>query len=152
MISGKREMDKRGFTLAELMVSIIILAIFILSVGMILTSSWRFWNDGWEQVRVQQDASYAFARIEKIVRGGSSATVLDGGSGLQVIADGTIYIYQTNGNVLQLVTGGNTEAVTNGVQSINFSSSGDTVSVTLTLLNGSSSTDFRTTILLRNSL
>lgn len=142
-------MNKKGLTLVELMVAVIILSIFVLSVGMILTTSWKFWNDGWQQVGVQTDASYAFSRIEKIVRAGSSATVLGGGSALQVINGGSS-TFQVVGGVLQLVQGGNTEDVASGVQSINFSSSGDTVLVTLTLLNSSASTNFRTTILLRN--
>jgi len=144
-------MNKKGFTIVELMVAIIILSIFLLSVGMILTSSVRFWNSGWDQVGVQQDASYAFARIEKIVRSGSSAVVLDGGSGLRVTADGTTYTFQLSGDVLQLVMGGNTADLVGGVQSVNFAIPEEgMVSVSLTLINNDAEANFRTTVLLRN--
>lgn len=142
---------RKGFTLVEMMVAVIILSIFIVAVGMILTSSWGFWNDGWQQVLLQRDASYAFARIEKVVRRGSSVTFLSGGTGLQVIRNGT-QIFQSGGGTLQLIEGGNVEEIVSGVQSINFSTSGNTVSVTLTLTDGSSNVNFRTTIFLRNAL
>ncbi len=145
-------MNKKGLTLVELMVAVIVLSIFILAVGTIVITSWKFWNSGWEQVRLQRDASYAFARIERIVRSGNSATVLGGGSGLQVTEGGTTYIFQLSGDVLQLTTGGNTEDVASGVNNVNFLIAGDTVTVTLALQDGNSYADFRTTILLRNPL
>jgi prepilin-type N-terminal cleavage/methylation domain-containing protein len=143
-------MDRKGLTLIELMVAVVILSIFVLFVGMILTSSWKFWNSGWEQVEVQRDASYAFSRIERIVRSGDG--VSGGGSSLQVTTGATIHTFQLSGNTLRLIIGGNTEDLASGVQNVDFSISGDTVSVTLTLLSGDAGTDFRTTILLRNSL
>jgi prepilin-type N-terminal cleavage/methylation domain-containing protein len=149
----QRFLSLTGLTLIELMVTVVILSIFVLFVGMILTSSWRFWNSGWEQVGVQRDASYAFARIEKIVRSGDSAVLIGGGSGLQVTEDATIYTFQLIGDVLRLTTGGNTEDLVSGVQNNTpFSIVSDTVTVRLTLEEGNSGTDFRTTILLRNAL
>ena len=146
-------MNNKGFTLVELMVAIIILSIVVLSVGMILTSSWRFWNNGWQQVGVQRDASYAFSRIEKVVRAGSSAVVLGGGSGLQVTSNSITNTFQLNGNVLQLITGSTTENIVSGVQNNTpFSILGNTVTAELILQNGNSGTDFRTAILLRNAL
>lgn len=147
------ELSLTGFTLVEMMVAVIVLSIFIVAVGMILSSSWGFWNDGWQQVLLQRDASYAFASVEKVVRSGSSATILDGGTGLEVIKDGTsgwTKNFQSGGGVLQLVEGSETKDIISRVQSINFSISGNTVSVTLTLTDGSSIVDFRTTIFLRN--
>ena len=143
-------MNKKGMTLIELMITVIILSIFILAVGTIVITSWKFWNSGLEQVQLQRDASYAFARIEKFVHSGSGATVLGGGSGLQVTEGGTTHIFQLSGDILQLITGGNTEAIASGVNNVNFLTAGDTVTVTLALQDGNSYADFRTTILLRN--
>ena len=144
-------MNKKGFTLIELMITVVILSIFILAVGAIVVTSWKFWNSGWEQVELQRDASYAFARIERIVRSGNSVTVLGGGSGLEVAEGAATHIFQLSGNVLRLVTGGNTEDIASGVQNNTpFSQSGNTVTIILTLQKGDSGTDFRTTILLRN--
>ncbi len=144
-------MNKKGFTLIELMIAVVILSIFILAVGAIVVTSWKFWNGGWEQVELQRDASYAFARIERIVRSGNSATVLGGGSGLQVAEGAATHIFQLSGNILQLVTGGNTENIASGVQNNTpFSQSGNTVTVTLALQDGNAYANFRTTILLRN--
>ena len=154
-LKNKSLSGRKGFTLVEMMVAVIILSIFIVAVGMILTSSWGFWNDGWQQVILQRDASYAFASIEKVVRSGSSATVLAGGTGLQVIKNGTsgwTKNFQSGGGVLQLVEDGETKNIVGGIQSINFAISGNTVLITLTLTDGSSIVDFRTTILLRNVL
>lgn len=143
----------KGLTLIELMVAVVILSIFVLFVGMILTSSWRFWNSGWEQVEIQRDASYAFSRVEKVVRSGDSATLVGGGSGLQVTADEVTYSFQLVGDALRLTADSGTETLVSGVQnSTPFSISGDTVTVRLTLEEGNSGTDVRTTILLRNSL
>ncbi|MCK4905293.1 prepilin-type N-terminal cleavage/methylation domain-containing protein [bacterium] len=152
-LKNKSISGRTGFTLVEMMVAVIILSIFIVAVGMMLSSSWRFWNDGWQQVILQRDASYAFASVEKVVRSGSSATILDGGTGLEVIKDGTsgwTKNFQSGGGVLQLVEGSQTKDIISRVQSINFSISGNTVLVTLTLTDGSSVVDFRTTIFLRN--
>lgn len=146
-------MNKKGFTLVEMIVAVMIFSIFILAVGAIMTSSWKFWNSGWEQVRLQRDASYTFARVEKIIRNGSTPTVLGGGSGLQVVKDGTpswTKTFQKVGNVLRLVEGENSEDIISGVQSISFSTSTDTVTIRLILQDGNSRTDFRTTVLLRN--
>ena len=142
-----------GFSLVEVMIAVVIFAIFILAVGTILTSAWKFWNNGWQQVRVQRDASYAFEIIEKVVREGSTASVIDGGSGLQVVKNGSsgwTKTFQSVGGVLQLDDGSGPDNVISGVQSISFSTAGNAVSVSLSLLNGSASANFRTTILLRN--
>lgn len=142
-----------GFTLIELMVTVIILSIFILFVGMILTSSWKFWNSGWEQVGVQRDASYAFSIIEKIVHSGNGATLIGGGSGLQVTSDAATYSFQLVGDTLRLTVDGSPEDLVSGVQNNTpFSIDEDTVTVRLILEEGNSGTDFQTTILLRNAL
>lgn len=169
--------NKNGMTLVELMVGIIVLSIFMLGVGMMLISSGRFWNDGWDQVNAQEVASYAFERIGKVVRGGSIAEELDEGSGLKVTADETTYIFQVSeNNVLQLIKGaGEPENITTGsgdtifvngvqittaprvtVQMIYFSVSdlvsGSIVLVKLELACGNSTAKFRTRIFMRNSL
>lgn len=147
-------MNKKGFTLIEMIVAIMILSIFILVVGAILTSSWKFWNSGWEQVRLQRDASYAFARIEKVVRDASDADLLAGNK-LQLTKESGgspvwTKTFQKSGNILQLDDGSTTENIISGVSSISFSDYGDTVTVNLNLQEETSQADFRTTILLRN--
>jgi prepilin-type N-terminal cleavage/methylation domain-containing protein len=149
-------MNRKGFTLIELTVAVMIFLIFILAVGTILTSSWRFWNDGWEQVRLQRDASYAFARIEKVVRDASEVSNdPDGGSTLELTKDtaGEQWdkTFKLTNDVLYLEESSGSDAIIEGVQEISFSDSGNMVIVELILETGSADTGFRTAIFLRNS-
>jgi prepilin-type N-terminal cleavage/methylation domain-containing protein len=150
-------MNKKGITLIEMMVGIIIFSIFILAVGMILVSSGKFWNSGWTQVKLQSDASYAFTRIEKVTREASRVlTNPGGGSTLQLTKEiGGITewtkVLQLNGNTLKL----DSENIISGISNLSFAyqaGSATAVIVNLTLQEDDSQVVFRTTIFLRNSL
>ncbi len=159
---GKRRMmmnlqGKKGITLIEMMVAIIVLSIFILAVGMILVSSGKFWDSGWTQVKLQSDASYAFARIEKVAREASKvSTNPGGGSTLQLIKEvGGITewtkVFQLNAKTLQL----DSENIISGISNLSFAyqaGSATAIIVNLTLQEDDSQVVFRTTVFLRNSL
>jgi len=150
-------LGKKGITLIEMMVAIIVLSIFLLAVGMILVSSGKFWNSGWTQVKLQTDASYAFARIEKVAREASRAlSNPGGGSTLQLTKEiGGITewtkVFQLNGDTLQLDSGN----IISGVSNLSFaydSGNSAAIIVNLTLKENGSQTVYRTTVFLRNSL
>ncbi|MDD5454619.1 MAG: prepilin-type N-terminal cleavage/methylation domain-containing protein [Candidatus Ratteibacteria bacterium] len=149
--------SRKGITLVEMMVGMIVLSIFILAVGMILLASSKFWNGGWTQVKLQSDASYAFSRIEKVARE-ASRVLADpgGGSTLQLtrevggVAQWT-RIFQLSGDTLKL----DAEDIISGVSNLSFayeSENAAAIVVNLTLQEDDSQTVYRTTIFLRNSL
>ena len=64
-------------TLVELLAVVVITMIVFLSVGAGLYAGHRYWNEAWEQVNLQRDASYAMNIITRPIKKATNATVSD---------------------------------------------------------------------------
>jgi Tfp pilus assembly protein PilW len=67
--------NRRGVTLVELLIVVIITMIVFLSIGTGLVAGNRCWNEAWKKVNLQRDASYAMNIISRPVKGATSVTV-----------------------------------------------------------------------------
>ena len=61
----------------ELLTVVVITMIVFLSVGAGLYAGHRYWNEAWEQVNLQRDASYAMNIITRPIKKATNATVSD---------------------------------------------------------------------------
>ncbi len=154
----KRKRQK-GFTLIELLNATIISAIVIAAAGSVLFYGQRSWNNTWNRVNLQRDASYAMMRMTRPVKAGTSAQVEGNGIGLRVYNDlkgiWRRFFVQTASGKLMLKTGivgGNTtETILEGkVEDVQFSVTGTTVTIELKLREGHLQTHLVSTIMMRN--
>ncbi len=68
-MAGKKK--TRGFTVVEMLVSMLAFSILVLSIGLMLVYSWRGWRYSNESITMQRDASLAFKVITREIRGSS---------------------------------------------------------------------------------
>jgi len=69
--------SRRGITLVELLVVVVITMIVFLSIGSGLYAGHRCWNEAWKKVNLQRDASYAMNIITRPIKGATSVTVAE---------------------------------------------------------------------------
>jgi hypothetical protein len=67
--------SRRGITLVELLMVIVITMIVFLSIGSGLYAGHKCWNEAWEKVNLHRDASYAMNIISRPIKGATSVTV-----------------------------------------------------------------------------
>ncbi len=67
--------NRRGITLVELLIVVLITMIVFLSIGSGLVGGHRCWNEAWKKVSLQRDASYAMNIITRPVKEATSVTV-----------------------------------------------------------------------------
>ena len=80
--------EKQGFTLVELMVSMIAFTLLALIAGTILVFAWNGWRDSIETVGMQRDAMIAMRIMEKEIRNSNINEVSGDSTGLSC-ANGT---------------------------------------------------------------
>jgi type II secretory pathway component PulJ len=69
--------SRRGITLVELMIVVVITMIVFLSIGSGLVAGQRCWNRAWKKVNLQRDASYAMNIMSRPIKGATSVTVAE---------------------------------------------------------------------------
>lgn len=78
---GKDESES-GFTLMELMITIAVMSIVLLTVTQLFLMTWRLWKSNWTELRVQQGARTALERITLGLRHARPGSVtIDSGAG-----------------------------------------------------------------------
>ena len=82
----KRKVQK-GFTLIELIIAMFTSTIVIVAAGLILFYGQKSWNNTWQRVNLQRDASYVMQRMSRSIKAGTSAKVEADGKGLRVYND-----------------------------------------------------------------
>lgn len=80
--------NKKGFTIVELMVSMITLSILLLTVGSMLVFGWRGWRRMTDTVNMQRDAVIALNWISKEIRNSKGSEISWDASGIYFAADG----------------------------------------------------------------
>ncbi len=150
---------QEGFTLIELIIATIISAIVIVAAGSILLHGQRSWNNTWNRLNLQREASYAMLRMSNDVRAGTSAQVEDDGKGLRIYNSDAEnwrrFFVQTAANNLTLkseIVGGNTtETIINyKVEALQLNVTGNTVRIELKLKEDHLQTHFASTVMMRN--
>ena len=75
-------MKKRGFTLIELMIGVVIGLIILLMVGMISSTTTRFWEKGKTKSMLNSTLIFISSFLEKNIREATSCEVFNGGQGI----------------------------------------------------------------------
>lgn len=88
---------KKGFSLTEMMVGVLALAILVALVGAVLISSWKSWKQGNEAVQMQRDISLAMLALAREIRSTPVSGVTVGPSSLTCGPDS----FTLSGNDLQ---------------------------------------------------
>ncbi len=78
----KRKKQCDGFTVVELMVSMIAFSILVLAVGSMLVFGWLGWRDSRESVNMQRDAVIAMNQIAREIRNSNVDQISGNGSGI----------------------------------------------------------------------
>jgi len=144
-----------GFTLIELMVVVLLVALVVLVSTQVPLFTFGFWREGTERLRMQRDANYAMIYIQRKLRPASFLVA----PAVPNYAEGEVYDSLTIGGDTFEVDINNHDLVENGDTVI----SGDVgtkfiversgpgaIRMTLTLVRGSVQTTFRTAVKLRN--
>ena len=146
--------DERGFTLIELMVTIAISSIVLLSVGMMSVTMQRYWDRTSKKVALIRDASASMNRMSYEIRKGERDSVFAYGDSIHIWSsgvrssfrqDGTDLVFQGSAGIARLAEG--------VVDSLYFSYAAwdsSAIGVFLRLSDGGVQTQFSTIVGMRN--
>ena len=140
---------KKGFTLVEVIVAIIISLVAIFGIGTLIIASSNDWKTGKEIVDLQRDIDTASYQIKGILDEASVDTIYTSGgivsnSGIRIVAgnSGWLKEFYPSGNSLiykNALTGG-TDTIINTLQSIIFTNGSDGHSARIDLTVGKGTT------------
>lgn len=151
---------QKGFTLIELIIAMFTSTIVIVAAGSILFYGQKSWNNTWQRVNLQRDASYAMQRMSHAVKAGTSAKVEADGKGIRVYNDvkgiWRRFFVQPAANNLMLKTAivgessSDETILDDRVEDLQFNVTGTTVSIDLKLRDDNLQTHFVSTVMMRN--
>lgn len=84
--------NQEGFSIVEMLASMLAFSILILSVGIILIRGWQGWRYSNESVAMQRDASLAFGVIAREIRCSSIANIVVAGERIDFLPDGVVRV------------------------------------------------------------
>jgi len=142
-----------GFTIVELMVVVLVVAVLVLVATRIPLFTFGFWRQGTERLSMQRDANYAMIYIQRRLRPASftvAPEVSVPGPGTLVIGSDTFYVdanYDLVEDKASVIT-----TVISGEEGTEFSVWRDEIAInmTLTLVRACGQTTHRTAVKPRN--
>ncbi len=172
-MSKKKSINRRAFTLIELMVATVLAIIVVSGIGFILADSQRGWNRMYERIYsdVVTDSYVARKRFDSVVRKASgekfflddygnwvevyyyadaNSTALDRYARFIYQGDGSLYLENGTVDVASVKATSSVETVCGNVTSCVFAASGRSVQMILTLDNGSQSASVVTSCVMHN--
>lgn len=130
-----------GFTFAETMVSTLIFSILAIAILSVLTIGQKAWHSDTGKVELQQQARLAMDGMTREVRESSSSGITQPADGLNSArldfsvaeAAGTISYYLENNQLIREYPAGTEKILANDVETVDFSLSGDVLTIELDL-------------------
>ena len=146
---------KGGFTLIEVVIAMAISLIVLLAVGAVLVASHTRWNDAWEKVNLQQDASFVILELSKSIKEAASVTVEGEGKEIQVYdADGSWvkYTFDSDTDTFQYqIQDQSAQILIDGyVENLEFNVVDNRVEIDLTLKKDDEEVHLDSTVQMRN--
>jgi MSHA biogenesis protein MshO len=150
--------SRKGFTLIELTVAIVVSAVVVLAAGIVIVIGQTSWNQTWKKVNLQRDASYAMLRMTRSIQAAKSAEKSSDGRVLYIPkqSDPNItfsYVADTNNLQCQIV-GEQPQTIINGevtnLQFIMDPNKPNTVGIDLSLKKDVAQAHFVSTVMMRN--
>ena len=132
------KINNKGFTFAETMVSALIFSILAIAILSVLVVGQKFWHSDVGRVELQQEARLAMDGMTREVRESKSTDIsVSGGSRIDISnypgASGTIAYYLQNGQLIREYPAGTEKILTGDAQTVDFSLSGDILTIQLGL-------------------
>lgn len=132
---------RKGFTFAETMVSALIFGMLAVGILSVLIVGQKAWHSDIGKAELQQQARLAMDGMTREVREGSSADIAqpaDGANGGQLDfttseSAGTISYYLDGNQLIREYPAGSERILANDVEAIDFSLSGDVLTIELDL-------------------
>ena len=145
---------QKGFTLIELVISIIAGLIVLLAAGTALLAGHRVLNEAWGKVNIQRDASYAMLKINHSIRAAKSVEVESDAKAIKIYreADWIRFFLDEESNDLKCeIEGEELQTVVNGnVEDLEFTKEANRVRIGLKLKKGNFQNHFVSTVMMRN--
>jgi Tfp pilus assembly protein PilW len=150
--------SRKGLTLIELLIGIIASAIVVFATGILIVRGQTSWNEAWERVNLQRDASYAMLVMSQSIKKAASVSV-------QVVANSktlkitdaaggtTSFSWNSGQDTLRSWVGtGSPSTVIDDVNGLEFYADdvNGTVTIGLWLQEGNVQTYFVSTVMIRN--
>lgn len=94
----KKQISKRGFTIVELMIALLVSSILILTAGIMLYYGWRAWHRNSVKMALQGDAIYAMDVLDRAIRPANNAylEIINAGSELKQSNKNFLRFYGSN--------------------------------------------------------
>lgn len=144
---------KKGITLIELVVTMVVGGIVCLGVGTILYISWLHWRKGGEKIELQREGTLAFHWIRKATQKAGEAFVLGEEDNILLLSDpleGWEKRFYREEDKLVVEENQKKEVIVDGVKCISFFSPAKTVKVKLKLGKYGHQTQAETVVFIRN--
>jgi prepilin-type N-terminal cleavage/methylation domain-containing protein len=143
---------RKGFTIVELMVAVMVGTIVVMAAGMVMVMGQTAWNQTWRKVNLQRDASLAMLTMSKYIKSATSATVDPNNKILRINNGSTIFSYSSSTKKLQCQIGGQVRTIVDGkVEHLQFGVVGNnSVTIDLRLKENNAETRFISTVMMRN--
>jgi len=150
-----RTKKKDGIVLIEVVIAMGISLIVLLAVGGVLAASHTRWNNAWDKVNLQQDASYAMLTLSHSIKEAASAAVENDGQALCIYgADGSWvrFTFDRDTNSLDYrIEGQSTQTLIDGrLEDLSFEVDDNRVGIDLTLKADNQEVHLDSTVQMRN--
>ncbi len=146
---------RKGLTLIELTIAILTSSIVILATGMVIVLGQSSWNETWQRVTLQRDASYAMLLMSQSIKKASSVSADPNGKNITITSAGntTKFAWNSGNDLLRRWEGaGSPSTIIDDVQSLQFNVDdvNGTVRIDLRLQDGDVQTYLLSTVMMRN--
>jgi prepilin-type N-terminal cleavage/methylation domain-containing protein len=150
---GRR--SKKGFTLTEFSIAISISLTVFVTAGIVLATSYDFWDSSWKKTNLQRDASYAMLKMSHHIKAGTSAETENDGTAIKIYKDTDnwirFFLEQESNNLKCELKGQAPETIISGnVEDLEFEVDGNKVKINLILKKGDLETHLVCEAMIRN--
>ncbi len=141
---------KQGFTLVELLMGALVMAVLILAVAHVFYYAWMGWSRNVQSVNMQRDAYLAMEQIAREIRNSNIDEVSADGSGIYFTPDGSLANPRTS--TVNILTSDIAQFPNINIESFTVRKNGNQVGVSFTLFTDgrTDENDYAMTILTRN--
>lgn len=144
----------KGLTLIELMTSMATGMIVLLAAGSILVAGNRYWEQAWDKINLQRDASYIMHNISRSIRSAKSVELEDDGKAIKIYrnVDWIRISFDEENNAVnyEIADGVPRPLVLDHIEAMEFTVNANRVGISLKLQKDNFQNHFVSTVMMRN--
>ena len=149
-----RTQKYKAMTIVELLITVIMTSIVILSLGSVLAAGHRNLNDSWQKVAFQRDASYVMYIFSLPIKEATGAAIEDFGSAITIDnRDGTqtrFFHVPESKQLQRQIEENDPHVIIDNVEDLQFSKDGNKIEIAFQLKEDDKEIDFISSIMMRN--